>query len=169
MKPLLWDDMRVSLLRGTTGVNLPTLSTFRNGVQAYSFSATVLNELFFDVQLPHGFVPGTPIEPHLHWSPGNSTNTGVARWGLEYTWQNINGAFPASSTIYVEQAGAGVAYQHQLASFGNLSSAGFGVSSVLMCRVFRDAAHANDTFNVGAFGISMDIHFQERSFGTVTS
>jgi hypothetical protein len=159
--------MKVSLLRGTTGSNLPTLNTFRSGVRAYSFDQTTMNELFFDLQLPHGWTPGTQLDPHIHWSPGNSTNTGSVRWGLEYSWASVGEPFPASTTLYATQAAAGVAYQHQLVSFGMLASDGKAVSSVLACRLFRDATNAGDTFTAGAFGISLDFHYQVRSFGTV--
>jgi len=166
MKPLYWDDMRVSLARATAGGDPPTWSVFRNGVYAQSFADGAVNSLMFDVQLPHSWA-GTDLAPHLHWSPGASTNTGAVRWGLEYTWQNINGAFPATTTIYIAPTGSGTAYQHQMASFANLTAAGFGLSSLLLCRLFRDGANGADTFAASAFALSLDFHFQTRQLGSV--
>lgn len=165
-----WDDLRTPLLRATTGSGTPTLAAFRGGLYAYSFSQTTMNELFFDVQLPHGWVPGTALHPHIHWSPGNSTNTGVVRWGLEYAWANAvnppGNVFPAPTTVYVEQAAGGTPYQQQIASFPAIDGAGMRLSSVLLCRLFRDAAHVNDTFTTGAFGISSDFHHLVSSVGS---
>ncbi len=167
-----WDDLRASLARATTGSTPATLAAFIGGTQAYQFSASQMNQLFLDTQLPHAWAAGTPIHPHLHWSPGNSTNTGVVRWGLEYSWANAvadpGNVFPATTTVYVEQAASGVAYAHQIASLPAIDGAGMRLSSVLMCRLFRDAAHANDTFTGACFGLSFDSHIQLSQSGSAT-
>lgn len=156
----LWDDARVSLTRATTGPNAPTFAAHRDTLNANSFSASTMNEMWGELQLSHGYYSGSDIKPHLHWSPGNSTNTGVVRWGLEYSWANIGAAFPASTTVYVEQAGPGVAYQQMLAAFATLTGTGKMDSSVLMFRVFRDAANGADTATFAAFALSFDVHFE---------
>jgi hypothetical protein len=126
----------------------------------------------FDVQLPHGWAEGSDIMPHIHWSPGNSTDTGAVRWGFEYTWANAEAApgdaFPATTTIYFDDAAHGVAYSHQIATFPAVSGMGMRKSSVLMCRLFREGGHANDTFNTNAFAISFDLHIQLESSGSIT-
>jgi len=162
---LLWDDLRVSLVSGIVGANTPALATFISTVQAYAFSASQVNEVFFDVQLPHGWSKGSTLHPHIHWSPGNSTATTVVRWELEYTWANINAAFTTSSTLTVDAAAGGVAYKHQLTSFGTITGTGKTDSSVLMCRVARLGNHANDTYPNTAFGLSVDFHIQYDSMG----
>jgi hypothetical protein len=129
-----------------------------------------MQELFADIQLPHAWAYGTSVSPHLHWSPGNSTNTGVVRWGLEYSWANYGDAFGSSTTIYAEQAGGGVAYQHQIAEFPDITATGKKASSVLMLRLFRDGANGADTFAGagGAFALSFDLHIQLDKLGGVT-
>jgi len=167
---LLWDDVKVSLARGTVGLNNPSLATFRNGVQAYSFNESVMQQLFFDIQLPHTWAEGTDIHPHIHWSPGNGNDTTNVRWGLEYTWANSGGTgntFPATTIVYATQAASGVPYSVEIASFGAISGVGKRVSSLLMCRVFRDATNVGDTYGQGAFGLSLDFHVQCNGGGTV--
>ena len=166
MKPLLWDDLRVSLARANAGGDPPTWSVFRSGVYAQAFVPDAANSLMFDVQLPHSWALGTSLVPHLHWSPA-TTNTGNVRWGLEYSWANVNGVFPTSTIVYGLQAGSGVAFTNQIVSFGTLSTAGFGASSILVCRLFRDGANVADTYTGNAFGISLDFHYQTRNLGTV--
>jgi hypothetical protein len=167
----LWDDLRVSLARATTGSANPTMSSFRDGVQAYAFSASQMNQLWFDCQIPHAWLEGSEVRAHIHWSPGNSTNTGAVLWGLEYTWCNAELApgdtFPATQTVYFTDAAHGAAYSHQIAPFPNLDGTGKRVSSVLMCRVFRDATNGEDTFTGAAFALSLDFHIQLGSDGSV--
>ena len=167
----VWDDLRTPLTRVTTGANAPTWATMRDNLNTYSFDAGTMNQVWFEVQLPHGWVAGSDLKPHIHWSPGASTNTGVVRWGLEYSWSNAvnppGNVFPASTTIYVEQAASGTQYAHQIASFPTIAGTGKRLSSVLMCRLFRDAAHSNDTFTGAAFGVSVDVHHRVGSDGSV--
>lgn len=166
---LKWDDMRMDLNRSSTGGgSAPSSTSFRDGIFLYAFSKTIMQQLSGDMQLPHGYAAGTSIYPHIHWSPGASTQTGVVRWGLEYSWANINSAFGATTTVYVEQAGPGVAYTHKIASWAAIDGTGKSKSSVLLLRVFRDAAHANDTFDDVAFGVSFDLHFQIEAVGSTT-
>ena len=153
--------------RAASGANAPTLAAFRNGLYALSFSANTMQQTWFALQLPHSWAQ-TDVRMHIHWSPGNSTNTGVVRWGLEYSWANIAEAFAASQTIYIEQAASGIAYDHQLAAWIQIPASNKLLSSILLCRVFRDAAHANDTFNAVAFGLSVDAHIHLARMGGPT-
>lgn len=167
--PAGWDDMRVSLTRATTGSAAPSLAVFLSPVQAYSFSKTTAQEVFFDVQLPHSWIPGTALEPHIHWSPGVSTDTGVVQWQLEYMWANVNDPFPAPTLLAtVDQAASGVAYAHQLADLGTMAGTGKKASSVIMCRLARVAGAAADTFDAVAWGLSVDFHYENRGFGGLT-
>lgn len=163
----LWDDLQVSLIKAQTGPSAPSLSTFRNGLKLYSFNKNTDQELLFDLQLPHTWLAGSQLRPHIHWSPGNNATTDVVRWGLEYSWANaVTGAFPASTTIYVEQAAAGTAYQHQIAQFPAVTGTGFKLSSILVCRLFRDADNGADTFDADAFAVSFDVHILNSTGGS---
>ena len=165
---LLWDDLRVSLNRATIGSNNPSLTPFLTTLQAYAFSKTLIQQLYFDVQLPHAWAYGTTVSPHIHWSPGTSQDTGVVRWGLEYSIANYGAVFPATTTITVEQAGSGVAYAHQIAELPDIVMTGKKASSLIMCRIFREGNHVNDTFDAEAFGLSIDFHLQYDKDGGLT-
>lgn len=166
-----WDDMIGSLAAGnTTNTNDPTWAAFRNGIYAWRFSATALNEVWISFHINHEYAPGTVIYPHIHWSTAG-TNTGVVRWGIEYTVAKCydQEAFPASSTIYLEQAASAVPYQHQIVEVdlaNTIPTTHLETDAVILMRVFRDGAHANDTCTDPAFGLFCDLHFQKRAFST---
>lgn len=161
-----WQDLRGSFIgsRLGTAVNAPTWTTLQGGVSAYAFDDTAMNEVWITFHVPHDYVPGTPIYIHMHWAP-TTTDTGVARWGVEYTLAKgySQAAFPAATTVYLEQAGSGTALQHQIieTSIGDaIPSTNLEVDALIMARVFRDAAHINDTYADPAFGFECDLHYQ---------
>ena len=167
-----WDDLRVSLSSGQTGAtDPPTYGEFRTGLYAWSFAASGVDALYFDCQLPHSWIAGTGIRPHIHWSPGNSTNTGSVVWKLDYSWANPvtapGNTFPAPTTLPVTAAADGTAYKHQIAAFGEIDGTGFRESSVLMCRVYRDGSDDADTFTGVAWGLSLDFHIQVTGNGSI--
>jgi len=165
-----WNDLKVDVTSGTTGnLNPPDLETFRDGLVAKAFAKNAVEQVYFDVQLPHTWTSGTGIRPHVHWSPGSSSDTGDVVWGLEYTWANAvnppGNVFPASTTLSVTDTAAG-AYGHQIAQWSEIDGTGFRLSSVLMCRLFRNGTDAADTFDADAFALSVDFHILNRPFGS---
>src|SRR5574343_399922 len=174
-KEQYWDDYVSSFLAGRTvggGANTPTWATFRNGIEQYRFSATTMNELALSpIHILHSIKPGSKIYPHIHWA-NSGTNTGVVRWGIEYTFakghqQGADSVFPATSTIYMEQAATGTAYEHMVAEYSaGIESANIEPDSLFIARIFRDAAHANDTCTDAVFGLMFDLHYQKSFWAT---
>lgn len=142
------------------GVKNPGFDTFKGGTAAFAFSPSTEEELHAHIKIPSDFIPGTIIWPTINWVP-KTTNTGVVRWGLEFT---IAGArdeevYPDPITVYLEQEGCGVAYAHQEVRYPypGLLVPGIDLDSLALIRIYRDATHVNDTFTGDAFG--MDIHW----------
>ena len=157
-----WRDIVGSATVKGSGANDPSWSTFISGINAYSLSATTMKELWFTFHIDHDYAVGTTIYPHVHWAT-TGTNTGVVRWGFEYTIAkgHNQSAFPTSTTVYVEQAGSGTAYKHMVAEVAaGISSAELEPDSLILMRIFRDASHANDTQTSAAFMFTADIHYQ---------
>lgn len=174
-KAQYWDDYLSSFNAGrAVGPNAPSFVAMRGSINAFQFSATVMQELWLaPIHITHSYKPNTPVFPHVHWcSPG--TNTGVVRWGVEYTLakghnQSSASVFPAPTTIYLEQAASGVAYTHQIieaVSAEAISSANIEPDTLILMRVFRDAAHANDTCTDAVFGLMCDMHYQKSYWAT---
>ena len=123
--------------------------------------------MFFTGQLPHTWVQGTDIEPHVHYvRPVNDTGTVV--WGLEYTWQNMQGVFGETKTVYSYNPVESLANKHIYQSFGLISGKGKEVSSMLVCRIFRDAANPLDTYNHDVGLLEVDFHIKNNSIGSST-
>lgn len=156
------DDLRVTIDKGSnsaqlgnlTGISGPEIWFFRDnqGVEAMSFT----------VQLPHNWKEGSTIYPHIHWIPRSSASGNMV-WNLDYTWANMTtGTFSAVTTATVTVNGPFVLNSHIVSdltpSNSGISGTGKNISSVLICRIWRNSATANDTYAADAGGISMDFH-----------
>lgn len=178
-RPRVWTDYLASLDSAKVeGANTPTWSVVQDGIYAYSFSATVLNEAWVQFHINHdvAITADAKIYPHIHWT-ANTANTGTCRWGFEYSYakghqQGASSVFPSSTTVYVEQAFSGTAFEHHIGEVADgdaisVADAGIEVDGVILMRVFRDGAHANDTLTSAAFGIFVNLHIQVERDGTV--
>lgn len=159
-----WDDITADLSSGkVAGANVPTWSTYRDGISAYSFSASALNEVWVTFHVKHDYAEGTKVYPHIHWSP-STTSTGTVRWGFEYTVQkgHQQGAFPTTTTVYVEDTVSSAdQYGHRIAEVSDTDAFdAYEADTLILVRVFRDGAHANDDFPDAVFGLTADVHFQ---------
>lgn len=177
-----WDDLRVPLQSTKLGGSKdPDFSPFKNdggtsqGVFVYYFSPSTEEELYFAVQLPHGWVAGSNLHAHLHWVPAANGAAGqVVNWGLEYTWSNLGAVFGNTTIIFANDTEQGdaslVQNKHYLTELGEIDGTGKTLSSMLICRVFRDAAGAlaTDDFPADAGLLEVDFHYEIESLGSDT-
>lgn len=166
----VWQDLRVSLLSTNAGgTNAPSPVMVRQngssqGVFAFQFSATVEQELYTSVQLPHDCYK-TIVSPHLHWISPN-TNVATFVWGIEYAIANYNAAYPAATTIATAAAETdGTAYKHMITEFPAINISSAKDSAVLLFRVYRDATNASDT-GAATWGTDFDLHYQVKNRGS---
>jgi hypothetical protein len=156
------------------GTNAPSFLTFKGSLQALTFTnAGTDQQVFFSIQMPHNWKEGSTIYPHIHWSPQSST-TGVVVWGFEYSWVNYDAttpiAFPNSVTL--SQASSAIASgdndKHLITAFSSITPDGTQgkISSILMCRLFRNSSNASDTYNGSAALLSFDIHYEMDGIGS---
>lgn len=142
------------------------------GVFLWMFAPNQEEELHFTIQIPHDYKVGSDIYPHIHWTTAAGTPSGTnVVWGLEYTLIAVGGTFPNTVTILTNTlipecgipTGTG---QHLISPFSPVSGTGLGISSVLVCRLFRAALGAADTFpnDVGLLGF--DIHYEQDTQGS---
>jgi hypothetical protein len=171
-----WTDLRVpmSALATVTGAGLkaPTYSQLSDngagstGLYAAAYSPTQEQELFFMAQLPHGWQEGTDIEPHIHWSPSATANTGNVIWGLEYTWTNIDGAIGNSTIITLTAAADGTGRKNVMSDYTTIDATGKTISSQIHGRIFRDATNVLDTYPDPSFLLELDFHYRQDSLGS---
>jgi len=166
------------------GTNGPLFTAMKNngsgsrGVQTFTFqdlSASNEQEVFFSIQMPHNWKEGTTVYPHVHWSPQTNTS-GTVVWGFEYTWIDYNATTPIAfpNTTIITATTAAVtgtdADKHLISSFSAISpSVNQGkISSILMCRFFRNSSNASDTYAGNAALLSFDIHYEIDAIGSNT-
>ena len=172
----VWDDLRISPDVKGTGAKDPAWTAWLGGVYLYDFdnaTAGSEKELWFNVQLPHGWKEGTSVYPHVHWVNKTAGTAGhVVRWGLEYTVAKIGGTFPAVTTVYgTTIVGGGditVANEHMITSFDPITMTGNTISTILSCRLFRNSSNAADTYTGTAGVLSIDWHFEIDKIGSST-
>lgn len=171
---LVWRDNIQSLNSAkASGANQPSWSALTGGIYTHDFSNSAMNEVFISFHIDHDYAMGTDVFPHIHWVT-NGTNTGTVRWGMECSYANshqqgASSVFPTSNTIYVEQAASGTTLEHHLAEgVTGVLGTDLEPDGMLMMRIFRDAAHVNDTCTDNCFGISVDLHYQASQTGTIS-
>lgn len=161
-----WRDNIIELKVDASSPNSPTLDPFRGGILAWNFPAGETTEAHAAWHIDHDYATGTKLYFHVHWSPTTSS-MGTVRWGFEFTIAkgHQQEPFPATQTVYVEQASLGVPYMHYVAEVSEANAIdgvvyGIEPDTVIMVRMFRDGAHANDTFPDAAYGLFLDLHYQ---------
>ena len=177
----VWDDLRVEPTVKSAGTNDPTYSKWLDngsgsrGVSLYDFTDVITasqKEIYFTAQLPHAW-KGTVIYPHVHWIPGAAGSSQRPVWGLEYTWADIGTVFGNTTIIYTNALVPNdtnlVQNKHYISNFSSgitPSTSQDGISSVLICRLFRYSGDASDTFT-GTCGLMyIDIHFEIDTLGS---
>lgn len=143
----------------------PTKVAVKGTVQGWSHSAAAMNDLGTYIEIPQDYAEGvTGFYPYVHWTTVG-VNNGTVRHGLEYTIVTPGSAMAAATTIYVEAAAAGVAYTEYLSEFPSITTA-VEPGSILLCRLLRDAAHANDTCTDASVNLAFGIHYKKNRFST---
>lgn len=165
-----WRDLTADITVRGTGAADPTFGLYgATLMRQYSFSATVLQEVFLVFHVPHDWVPGTAIHFHAHWSNAAATpDTGNVVWGFDYSFaKGFNQeAFPAFTTVTVTQASPATRYQHMVAETGAVTIPTMEVDGLILVRGYRHAANAADTCTDAVFLHTMDIHYQSSNMAT---
>lgn len=163
-----WDDLRFDPTARNTGAKAPSFALWKSGLYLYDFdnaAAGSEKEVFFNVQMPHGWREGTEVYPHVHWLNKTAGGAGeLIRWGLEYSVTAIGAAFPATTTIYgttIEGGGLITTVDsHLITSFAPIAMTGNRISTVIVCRMFRNSSDAADTYTGTAGLLYIDWHYQ---------
>ena len=169
-----WDELRGSGSAIGTGSSPVMVQFTGNGpLFEWSFSHGTSDKcLYYELQLPHGWNQGSRIYPHVHWTP--STNgTGNVVWKMDYIWQNIGEVYGLSSTIKVSTPAIGTAWQHEMSNFqtgisDGIAATGKTISSILICRIYRDGSSVSDTYPDPVSLIGFDVLYEINTVGSHT-
>jgi hypothetical protein len=165
-----WDDLRFP----AQGINPPGAASdpaVNTTTGLLGFSGTADNIIAGVAQMPHSWIPGTAVRPHLHLRFPTSASAN-SRWKLVYDvadgatpFVNNYGTYTDGGTITV--ANPQDAKAEVPASFSEVSMSGLLESAVIMWRITRLAAtDAADTDTSAAVLLEFDIHYQSNKLGT---
>ncbi|MCF8406151.1 MAG: hypothetical protein K9H58_19570 [Bacteroidales bacterium] len=167
-----YEDLQIPGYSFLKTANSPTLTNYNStGLYLYLFdNGSTLEEVQFTVQMPHGWKQGSTIYPHIHYMPADATS-GNIHWGLEYTWANVNGTFGTSATITMAAPTSAASNRHLVNGFPGITpivDVNNKISSIMICRIYRDADHTEDTYNGGVYILQFDIHYEVNTMGSRT-
>ncbi len=173
-----WDDIRI--VPGAfqfAGVSDPTLESWQPGGAGATFKVYKFkkdDEVFFTCQVPHNYLEGSDLLPHLHWTPGdrgNEENGATVGWKIDVSWANRGVVFPASETISLSDACTGTDDLHEKTASGNMSGTNKTISGVIQGRLYRSDTGADDTW-AGAIAaqspiiLEIDFHYEIDGLGS---
>lgn len=172
----VWDDLRVPLSEPSTGTIKPDWAAFPYGASGSNpflnwFKPTGIDEMYFVVQLPHDWDEGTTIKAHIHWVPSENGASGptVPRWGLQYSWINHGETHSSYTTVYgttTVNSEVLVKDRMYITPLGTIAGTGRKISSMLICRIFRDGNDSSDNFAGKAGALEVDFHYQKNTVGS---
>lgn len=128
-----------------------------------SFSGTVDNLIVMQVQMPHGWVAGSHICPHLHVI-NTAASIGTTTWTIEYTLADINGNFSstwASETVnFVTSVATST---HSFWEFSDIPMTNLNRSAMGIFKITRKGS--TDAYNQAVKLLEFDIHYTHYRFG----
>lgn len=167
-----WDDIRVKANAVRTGASgAPDWVEFpaSSGLYTYQFAGvTTVEQVFFNIQLPHGYSPGTDLECHVHYCSTDNAGTGYVKFSLDYVASSIDSVFDASPTTIsgTDAIDVGDIRKHRVCELGVVDGTGLIESAMLICRLYRDPTDVEDTFAYDAAFLEADFHYQIEKPGT---
>ena len=198
----MWDDVRVTADMVTLGELQHTerparIRLYSNKGRSFSYSGIwgygfdhgkdgkgLFQNAYFNVQLPHSYEEGSPIEPHVHVRliPGSDAGAGQKLLlEFEYVWVNIGEIAPEDTvirpvnhTVEEEELSGG----NTMISFGTIEKPDSKISSMLSCRFsritiqegwedyWRPSGLENDNFAGMMVLLEFDFHIRKDSNGS---
>lgn len=165
----VYEDVRVGISNvRVPAANAPTWTAYKGG-QVLAFSPTADQIIYFEVQLPHGYVEGEDIEAHIH-DVYPDANAGNVNWNFTYSVAAIGSTFPAETTVDTTLAASGVADQHTLQDISDpIDGTNMGISTCILCSLEREGTDAiNDTYANSVYLVSIDFHVPINTLGSRT-
>jgi len=166
----VYDDLRIPLTSvkvGGAGKD-PTYAQVINNIRAPVFSNGASQNLHFVSQVPHSWMNGGELQPHIHWMPTVANATGFCRWDLEYVVADINATFQVEPIRAVgSTAMDGVAFKHISTELGEGNVVGSkltGVSGIIAGRIIYRGDVGDHGEDVA--GLELDFHFEKDSMGS---
>lgn len=164
----LWENYTTSLIVSRPGATAPTLRAFgpTGNIQQLDFA---VNDFVYTAGFPigHDIKPGSLMYPFVYWST-NGINTNTVKWELSYTYAKGHDqeAFPAETTLNLEKAGSGTAWQLMITEASDTEAfTAPEVDSSILLKLRRVTNGGTDNADQ-VFGLFIGMHYQKDRFGT---
>lgn len=167
------DDIHNPLVSAKAGGGTPTWATVATdgagstGVNAWRFSATVVNQLWFSSFIPHGYKLDSNIDPHVHWMPFDG-NAGDIVLELERSGANIGGVYGNTTIDTITIAAPGTTLENTLDDFAEVTGTGFQMGRTTLCRIARLGNDGDDTYGSTIYITQVDWHIIKDTDGSGT-
>jgi len=164
-----WDDLRSP----ATAINPPGAASDpdidpNTGLLLFDAGGTEL--VYVITQLPHGWVEGTTLRPHIHWMKTTSA-AGAVAWRMRYRYANVGGVLSDWSTAVTELvpavSDANTANKHALTAFGDIDIPAGRISMMMIFEIARVGGAAEDTYGADAALMEFDVHYKKNAPGSV--
>lgn len=120
------------------------------------------------MQLPHSWLEGSVLKPHVHWQKTTSAAGNVV-WSLSYQWSStgkvLEDAIVLSASVPTV-SDQDTANLHAFTPLGDISTAGRKISDMLLMKLSRLGSDAADTYEATARLIEFDVHYQASTAGS---
>lgn len=156
-------------------VDAPQLTLFRGGIYEYSYFQGQTSSAYASFAVPMDYAAGTDLRAAVQWSPGNFTDNGEVRFGMEfvYAWAYgsptapTNHEFTAPATVYTQAAGhTGMTYHHHTKFFeATIPGSEVQPNMRFLIRFFRDGGNPLDTFAGDIFVTGLGFYYQRNKLG----
>lgn len=165
-----WEDCRVAVNNvKVPATKNPDWVAYKGGL-LLSFGAEAVEaneeEVYFMIQLPHAIKEGSTIKPHVHWIAKADEATKIVRWGMTYSFANIDADFPAETAIYINGETNNDADKHLVAYFPDIPLPTMKISGMLIIKFFRNSSSASDTYTDEAYLLEFDVHIEQNTIGS---
>lgn len=167
-----WVDSMVPGMAFRLGASAPALDDFTDSdIKVLSYAKDADNLAYATLQLNHNYKEGTDIYPHIHvFYPIAAVSTAETNvWSLSYSWGDIAGVFPASTTVIVTNSGAIAEFEHRIIQFGAIDGTGMNISSVLAVTIQRTGTDDYDVYDDTIGFLGFDVHYQVDALGSTTA
>ena len=164
-----WEDLRfpaqsINPSGAPTGASFDT--TTRPGTLI--FSGTAENHVAGVAQLPHSWLEGSAIRPHIHWTKvtADPSSEGVT-WQLRYAIAGINEVIQPYASYTTATLVAGNLFDaehHNISGFGDIALTGYLGSTMILWQLRR--LGNTDSATTDCRLLEMDFHYQIGQVGS---
>jgi len=143
-----WKSIYKEIVVKGIGVNNPLWTQIRDGLYGHAFLGTGLTECWATIIIPKDYATGTSI--YFKTNITNSTSTPSTnpfriQWEYSIALDDDREALGASATIGTTRACSETRYMMMECLSPEVASASLEAESIVKIRMFRNAAHTDDT------------------------